>query len=127
LDWEDWKKLLPFYISQNFIFSHAGFHQSLFPVTGFDEKYFLELFRDTRSSLFNIGISRGGVSEHGGIYWQDWGEFGPIEPFNQIVGHTHNKSIQYKNYNSSVNVNVDCLPYYILSIEDGKLQEIKLI
>ena len=133
---ENWNKLKFFYYSQNFLFSHAGMNENmLHPLNGFDLTYLEKICRDDyykldsgeHSIVFGPGIGRGGFLKKGGITWQDWSvEFIPIRNLNQIVGHSHSDTLKYKCYNNSINVNVDCLPNYILEIEDGKLKEIKL-
>lgn len=133
---EDWNKLKFFHISQNFIFSHAGFHQGLLHlINGFDENYiygkimkeYFELNNSYIGSYFEIGKARGGNLTKGGIFWQDWElEFEPINGINQIIGHTPGKFIRYCNYNNSINVCIDTNLKYLLEIEDGKLNEIKL-
>jgi len=133
---EDWDKLKFFHYSQNFLFSHAGINENtLHPLNGFDLTYLEKLCRDdfiklgfgNHSNSFSPGIGRGGFLKKGGITWQDWSvEFVPIRNLNQIVGHTHSDSLRYKCYNNSINVNVDCLPNYLLEIDNGKLKEIRL-
>lgn len=130
LNWDDWNKLKPFYSSQGFIFSHAGFHQNvLHPFKGLDFDYFDKMYKENGlySSLYAIGPARGGIDPVGGIFWLDWQfEFKPIKGINQVVGHTHSDIIRYKNYDGSTNVCADCLPFHVLEIIDGKLNEIKL-
>lgn len=133
---EDWRELLFFYKTQGFVISHAGIGQHLFhPLNGLDLDVFqvkcreawYNLLHGEVSEIFNVGKARGGWLPKGGITWQDWDmEFSPVKDLNQICGHTHNKTIRYKNYDGSVNVCVDCLPHYVLEIDDGKLKEIKL-
>jgi hypothetical protein len=135
---EEWDKLLFFYETQGFIISHAGIGEHLaHPILGLDKKYLkATLLGDSKNLLphgivspfFTVGAARGGwEGTKGGITWLDWEqEFQPIEGMNQIVGHSHGETIRYKNYNGSINVNVDCLPYYVLEIDCGKLKEIKL-
>jgi predicted phosphodiesterase len=134
---EDWNKLKFFYYSQNFLFSHAGINENmLHPLNGFDLTYLDKICRENycnnlvsgeHSAIFSPGIGRGGFLKKGGITWQDWDvEFIPIRNLNQIVGHSHSDNLRYKCYNNSININVDCLPNYLLEIDNGKLKEIKL-
>jgi predicted phosphodiesterase len=133
---ENWNKLKFFYVSQNFVFSHAGFHQGLLHlINGFDSDYiyskimkeYFEINNSYVGSYFGIGKARGGNLTKGGILWQDWDlEFEPISDVNQILGHTPGKFVRYRNYNDSINVCVDTNLKYILSIDNGKLKEIKI-
>lgn len=133
---EDWGKLLFFYETQGFFISHAGIGQHMaHAIEGFSRRYLKSvLYEDyynalpngVYSNIFGVGHARGGPQERGGITWQDWSELEPIDGISQIVGHTHSDTIRYKNYDGSVNVNVDCLPNFVLEIDDGKLKEIKI-
>ena len=134
---EDWGKLLFFYETQGFFISHAGLGQHMaHSIDGFSRRYLKAvLYEDyynalpsgVYSQMFGVGHARGGPQDRGGITWQDWNqEFSPIDGLSQIVGHTHSDRIQYKNYGGSINVNVDCLPNYVLEIDNGKLKEIKI-
>lgn len=136
---EDWKKMICIYKSQGFVFTHAGIGEHLaHPQFGLDYKYLESTIQgDYRSLLpsglsspfFSAGEARGGwTGTKGGITWQDWNqEFSPIPGLNQIVGHTNTGGgISYKNYNGSINANIDCMPNWVLAIIDGQLQEIKI-
>jgi hypothetical protein len=137
--YDDWDKLLFFHKCDNFVYSHAGISKNLLNSfsNSIDEqlKYLLkkcngnfndELKIGDPSFIFGPGKSRGGSLEKGGITWQDWLEFEPIENLNQIVGHTPNNFIRYRNYNNSINVCIDTNLHYVLEIDNGKLKEIKI-
>ena len=134
---EDWGKLLFFYETQGFFISHAGLGQHMaHAIEGFSrrylkavlyEDYYNALVDGMYSQMFGVGKARGGPQEKGGITWQDFDqEFLPIDGLNQICGHTWHATPQYKNYGGSVNAGIDCLPNFVLEIDDGKLKEIKI-
>lgn len=130
-------KLKPVYESQGFIFSHAGITEPLlhplkpFDFEDFEQRCYIEMnaiATGEDSYIFGVGKSRGGMHKKGGITWADWNaDFVPIPGMNQIVGHTHSKLIQYKAIENSINVNVDCFPYSVLLVDEGKFKEMKRI
>lgn len=97
---EDWYKLKTYYydMDNNIFFCHAGATKPLFvnPITN---EFNLEKIKDMYESpdkLYTldwvrteIGVSRGGLSNYGSIFWCDFNEdFEPIENLLQIFGHT---------------------------------------
>ncbi len=132
---EDWKKFKVYYISQNFLFSHAGFHRGMFnPLYNLTGKMFLnihdsfyDLYGNIGNGIFSAGKARGGQYEKGGITWLDWSEeFESIEGINQVVGHTPGEIIKTKTAKESTNYCIDALPNEILEIDNGICKIIKI-
>jgi len=147
------KALLKDYIFNNgFLITHAGV--SRFLITEWRAKNTVyssdksdlgvayEILARASDCIYNIGYSRGGSSECGGIFWCDWWEeFLPVEGLNQIVGHTAFRPSKEKGIVSKGNnYNIDCLgPLYnrftgkatpaldpeVLIIESGKAMTLK--
>ena len=107
-------------IERKVLITHAGLSKRLFlqggtksilddtPITIEEVQEFLEV--ETRKIdeglVYDIGISRGGVSRVGGIFWCDWYvDFTPIEGLIQILGHTPVTEIKTK----MSNYMIDCL------------------
>lgn len=87
-------------VRDGFIITHAGVHKSICKhMTNIQDlsEYFNNEMTDflnkigtgsAFSSIFNIGRSRGGRDDAGGIYWLDWKEEKVDKRFNQVHGHT---------------------------------------
>ena len=94
------------YQIQNYLFTHAGISNEAWNlyflekasskefVGGMENSpivYFLnKLWELKDSSLFHIGVLRGGLSDYGSIFWADMGETVryPLNGYHQVVGHT---------------------------------------
>jgi len=100
----------------DFICSHAGFHEShFFPMKSAIESI-IELSNrwqnDRRTFMFshnhwigNVGVCRNGYSKVGSPIWLDWNyEFKPIPDILQIVGHTED----YRTRTQQGNICIDC-------------------
>lgn len=108
---EDWAKIRPFYVVDDWLFTHAGFHYNVFK--NFCRKFHIkarfltidiacvvealdaavedyELFPGPFHPLYGAGAFRGGRLPYGGITWCDSREFSPIPNVNQVFGHTEN-------------------------------------
>ena len=120
-----------FWIDDLWLATHAGVDHWLLEERGETLQEYLEGGDHTQ-----ISKARGGWDNHGGLYWQDWKDFTPVNHVNQVVGHTHYKHegvLKYRRVGNSMNVNVDCIPYskyqnikdaIFLIIEDGILKEV---
>ena len=130
---EDWEKLEPFYIVQNFYLTHAGIHPKLIKNNRIFNTVFIETkkaFNDIKngnySLWFGAGKSRRGYQQFGGITWLDWNEeFVPIPNINQIVGHTTFYYPQVKHTENSKNYCLDTQNRHIGILEDGKFSWIE--
>ena len=69
-------------------------------------------------------VSRSGDQKIGGINWMDWDELVPIPGLNQLVGHTPDKSVRYKNTPTSQSICLDANLCH-LAVFDGGQFEIK--
>lgn len=105
-------KFKVYHIEQNFLFSHAGFSNSLWKQCSLRferteneskinfvdrilavcvEEAIIELNAGRNHWLFAAGWDRGGFQRYGGITWGDWTNFAPVNGINQIFGHTPHK------------------------------------
>lgn len=150
---DDWNKLPFIAWEQNWLLSHAGFNPTYLKVnpTHVSIKETIDscikrmesnLNNGLEDELLNYGTRMGELCD-GGITWQHWGDFIPIENVNQIVGHTHtniplfcylrndkNKTLM-KSINDkyipkmeniiSKNYNIDTENEWVGILEDGKL------
>ena len=74
-----------------FLISHAGVSQRLLSAEGLSS---VDEYLDA-GDYYQIGVTRGGLSPVGGLFWCDWRfEFDPIADVPQIVGHTRNNNIR---------------------------------
>jgi len=118
---ETWDKLRFFYNIDDIWFSHAGITNYWFehPVLGLNVNVINETIQDAIKSLHSdpskLGCLwaadryRGGMHKKGGILWNDWRNSDFIPNTLQIVGHTPNNNIEFKEkkeINSSL-INVD--------------------
>ena len=98
---EDWDKMQLAYFVNGWLISHAGFNHCYVshPVNGITVEGIMgmcmfdrQLVYSTKIPLLMPGRDRGFDSPYlaGGVLWQDWGMFAPINGINQIVGHTPN-------------------------------------
>jgi len=122
------------YISQNFMFSHAGVtskHNYLFDKSNFEMNKFNDLILQaerhlyTKQShfLFRAGFSRGGMLPVGGITWCDFHkDFEPYENLNQIFGHTIVKEPSYVYAENSVNLCLDTNLQHYAIINDSEIE-----
>ena len=81
-------------LDNDYIISHAGVHPMLNKkITSPKEMvdWINSEINIDKSPIFNIGGSRGGWHQWGGIFWLDWNLEKLDKRFNQIVGHTHLK------------------------------------
>lgn len=131
----DWLKLVFSVKVDNFLISHAGFHEKIFshPIHGVTENYIQEqcnlALECAKSGIwcpfFGIGRARYGTSPIGGPLWLDWfSEFKPIPNINQIVGHTPlppKTRAVHKFGENSENYCIDNELYAYAILQDGKL------
>lgn len=101
------------YGGNNYVFSHAGFSRSLCEIyeISFNKYPDTPCHIGDRSGLYNIGKSRGGLHEHGGIFWADKSELESdyLPAIHQVVGHSKVKDfVRYGDHKSSIAF-VDCL------------------
>jgi len=130
---EDWEKLKPFCIIQNFYLTHAGIHPSFIKNNKVFNTVYIETkeaFNDIKGGNFNLwfgaGESRGGYQPFGGITWLDWNEeFEPIQNMNQIVGHTTFNYPQENHTENSKNYCLDTKNKHIGILENGKFSWIE--
>lgn len=93
--------LTNYFWANGYLISHAGVSQSLLRHL---DKSLEEYLKD--GDFDQIGWSRGGLDEVGGLYWCDWrSEFEPIPGVKQIVGHTGDRYIREVEGNYCI----DCL------------------
>jgi hypothetical protein len=104
------KKIQACYIWNKHIISHAGFsintigEYRLFTDTMINNALICSVKKqDFRDIIFNIGKSRGGLSDTPGIFWADWRE-DELVNIKQIVGHTSMGDIIIDDNH----INVDC-------------------
>lgn len=124
-------KLKPAHLDQNFVFSHAGFHQEFttHPITGVfspetlivnAEQQFELVKAGLRPPLFMFGY-RMGRSQTGGITWCDWDhEFAPTDGINQVCGHTPHEKVQQIKTNLSQSYCIDTHTQHFGLIKDGE-------
>jgi len=124
---DDWNHFLPFYETQGWLLSHAGFTSKLFvhPVKGWqrDDVFssIMECYSEPKGvsqhKAFQAGYSRGGCNFYGGITWCDFKyDFEPIEDVKQIFGHT--KGFKPRQFEDTDNWCIDTsLKYYTLLID----------
>lgn len=105
------KNFKPFILLEdNFLVSHAGLDRRLWDANhlSFDslEETLNNWWPNLTSPMHQIGKVRGGISDVGGMFWNDFNfEFVPIPDLVQVFGHTAGTSIR-KNENSFC---IDCL------------------
>lgn len=134
----DWSKFKAAHFSQDFLFSHAGFHPDIVshPITGIPtaeqlvidaQKALQRVIMGDYDKLFLPG-SRMAEPTKGGITWCDWDdEFLPIDGINQIVGHTPSPETTLEPKHLMTNLSQNwCLDrcgrnYFIGILIDGKL------
>jgi hypothetical protein len=137
---EDCKKIRPACTFDDWVFSHAGFTQSLMnyiahPVHGYPDspealvkRAESELDRlriGDESPFFQCG-ARMGEATPGGITWADWNmEFIPIKGINQIVGHTPHKKPTPRHIEGSFNYVLDTGCRHVGLLQDGKPEWIR--
>lgn len=125
--WLDWEMtLLDCLWCEGFLISHAGVSQLLLDSLQTDLEGYLN-----KGSYEQVGVSRGGTSHVGGLYWCDWfQEFSPVEGVKQIVGHSGYRpgGVYEGILEKEGNYNVDCLDYkeQFLLIENGEAEVITL-
>ncbi len=93
-----WGKLQPYCYVYDWLCTHAGVSKQFFKyyatrnLYGFMTETIKDLVNINNSThhhkFFQVGKSRGGTSEHGGILWCDYAEFTDIPGQKQIFGHT---------------------------------------
>lgn len=109
LNQEDKNRFKVFHIEENFAFSHAGLSNRLWQemlgkypsnpgkstldffsevLEAFVASALIDANHGRNAILFGAGYDRRGTQPIGGITWQDWRYFAPINGVNQIVGHT---------------------------------------
>lgn len=102
---EDWKKILPAYVSNGWLFSHAGFSPDLctHPVNGplSAEQLVesavkgLEMLRANFPHPLFLAGSRMAEPVMGGITWMDWNDEAEAYPgVKQLVGHTPSNCVR---------------------------------
>lgn len=144
LSHEDWNKMVPYHIVDNWILSHAGFSQGLFthPVKGFDLEEACNTIRNDfkvnapsmqkcksfqycsgRVTFSNVPVDQGGIT------WIDWSRLFVIDGYNQIVGHSaHDVPVTCEfcpNCTTSKNINIGLdthLNHYIILDVDKEEQ-----
>jgi hypothetical protein len=104
------KKIIACYVLDDYLISHAGFAPSVIEEYGLYTETMVNNSlicsinnQDFRDVLFNIGESRGGLSDVAGIFWADWRR-DQLAPIKQIVGHTSMGKITFE----GDHINVDC-------------------
>ena len=119
------------YQYENYIWTHAGINKGWYeyrfpyksPHIADDlNKAFLE----NNSILYDVGHSRGGFKDVGGIFWSDKIEtwYKPLPNYHQIVGHTRIDEITTRTINNTTSITyIDVLEnnktsqqYYVLEI-----------
>jgi hypothetical protein len=92
--------LLAAYVVDDYICTHAGIHEKLVGkdqdirkveryLNGQMKRFINDPKKTSKSPIFNIGRSRGGWDEFGGIFWFDFKrDYGLEQGFKQIFGHT---------------------------------------
>jgi hypothetical protein len=110
----------PYVWSDGFLISHAGVSDALLGNLNRDLNEYLR-----EENYTQVGKSRGGLSQCGGLYWCDWfDEFHPIEGTPQVVGHTGYRPEGYREgiLSKGNSFNVDCLDHTkeFLEIENGE-------
>lgn len=113
------KYLKPYTYVGNFLVSHAGVSQAFLEHNDITLDEYL-----TKGDYNQIGYTRGGAHQIGGLYWCDWfQEFEPIPGQPQIVGHSgYRPPGSYEGIlERDGNFNVDCYEYkeqFLLVDED---------
>jgi hypothetical protein len=107
------------YTVRTVLFKEQNLNAVLFMAVGYN---------DFSHPIFNVGKSRGGLSDTPGIFWADWNK-DALAPIKQIVGHTSMGGIIFK----GKHINVDCgisrrvhKVYQILKYEDKEFEVITL-
>ncbi len=109
---EDWDKFVWYYwLDNDSLVSHAGLTNPLAKkilhkkpklenVKSLLEQEALKATKALKNRqshwFFRAGRSRGGGQDFGGLNWCDWSEFEPIEGINQLVAHTPDRRIRWK-------------------------------
>ena len=114
-----WEQLRPYCFVGNYLCTHAGVSKQFFEQyakTGIIEFMLesddeLEHIDDIFYSykFFQIGRSRGGTAENGGILWCDYGEFTDIPGIMQIFGHTPADEVRQEKFHTCLDTG---LRYY---------------
>jgi len=107
----------------NYLWTHAGLSQRYFETCILDQiktgdinlaATLNRLFNEYYEPLHYVGASRGGLHEHGGIFWADAKEttHDPLKGYHQIVGHSRTQDgivvADHFGNNTSITY-VDCL------------------
>jgi len=119
-------------VEHKILITHAGLTKRLIPYDSntLDDMNMLTMWLDQEirnldfGMVYNIGASRGGANNVGGIFWCDYcWDFDSIEGLRQIFGHTPGSEFRKRDENYCI----DCLQskHMIMQItENGKLNSI---
>lgn len=114
LELEENGMLVPAYLHNGTLISHAGISKSILSVSMDVNEiygallYHWKAFNYNYSWFSSIGQSRGGKNHCGGILWCDWKhEFRPTD-FPQIVGHTPNGGVRMNGNSICIDVGAKC-------------------
>jgi len=112
------------YQIDNYLWTHAGISEEWYKYSAKRQISMCDLENETiadqlnglyqynKQSLFDVGSSRGGIMDVGGILWADKNETSkdPLPDYHQIVGHTNIENIETIKKDDSTSITyIDCL------------------
>jgi len=131
-------RLMYFDKARNILYTHAGvsrwwvnvYYKPADSVSVIKSLKEVNLFKmKYNHPVLNIGKSRGGTNDSGGLLWCDWNkDFFPLDTVNQVMGHTEVLQIETKGA-KMFNYNIDCLLHKrsVLNVPEDLKKEIEIV